>query len=177
MENDLILELRKLLDENDVRKILVDELGEGSLQIIQYFMNSPVDKAFTDDQIARDLNMPVKEVREVLNQMYNYGITMYEKHSDVRPGWYEFYWKPDLQELIIWIRKNTYDKLETLKNRLALGEELYYCKNCSSRFDLKVYDFEKAMNLHYRCEVCNGNLMLLDEDIVINYERSGEDDK
>lgn len=165
---DLIDTLNRYLEDPDIRKVIIDNLGNNSLAVIRYIIENNLSE-FKEDDIAKTLNISNKEVREVLNRMYDEKIMIYRKESTNNYNWYNFYWNLNIEDLVEWIRTRTFNKTEEIKIRVE-NEELYYCPHCSTRFNIKVYDFDQAIEHGFRCEVCGGQLQSLDRESIIKYE-------
>lgn len=162
-------ELYRMLDDSDIRRIIVENLGNSSLVIIKYIIENNIND-FKEEEIAKNLNLSNKEVREVLNRMYDEKIMVYRKEPTEHYNWFSFYWTMNIESLIDWIKINSYNKVEELKNRIESGEEIYYCPHCSNRFNLAIYSFEEASDLNFRCSKCGGELEALDHEDIIKYE-------
>ncbi len=160
--------LNKYLEDPDIRKIIIDNLGNNALAVIKYVTENNL-MEFKEDEIAKTLQISNKEVREVLNKMYDEKIMMYRKESTNNSNWYNFYWNLSIEDLIDWIKNKTFGKIEDLRLRIE-HEELYYCPHCSSRFDIKIYDFDQAVDLGFRCSECGSQLQSLDKESIIKYE-------
>lgn len=167
MNRQLFSDLESMLDDFEIRRMVVTEIGDNALSVIRYFIRNP-NADMSEEDLCRVLNISGKELREVMNLLHDHKISMYHKKEN-SPNHFTFYWKLDLVELRDWIYKNSYGKIEDIMNRLESGEELYYCDRCSERFNIKLYSFEEAVDLNFKCEHCSNTLEPLTTDIMVKY--------
>ncbi|MCS7122580.1 MAG: hypothetical protein NZ908_01325 [Candidatus Micrarchaeota archaeon] len=167
MNRQVFSDLENMLNDFEIRKMIVNEIGDNALSVIRYFISSP-DTTISEEDLCRILNISGKELREVMNILHDHKISMYYKRENL-PNHFTFYWKVDLDELRDWIYKNSYGRIEDIMNRIESGEELYYCDRCSERFNIKLYSFEEAVDLNFKCEHCTNVLEPLTNEIVVKY--------
>jgi len=112
-------------------------------------------KDFTDEDVSKQMNLKVTEVRAILNSLHYRGIACYQKSRNQQTGWYNYTWaikKERIAELINTKQREILDRLGE-KKRLEADYNLFDCKNCNERLP-----FEIAIEYNFVCPVCGGVL-------------------
>lgn len=147
--NEFIINLAKTLsgdDVADVIKLLLDKKVE-----------------LTDEEIAKELNMKVNEVRKKLYALLENNFVVYRRVRDKDTGWYVYYWRVNLEEIneIILNRKRAV--LNKLKQRLEYEKSgiAFICPQ-----DDSTYTFEEALENDFKCPRCGTPLKEYDSQKI-----------
>lgn len=143
--------IEKLLSSQTIRDLLIEEIGEESLEIIANFKNGA-----TDEYLAEKTGLKVTVVRAVLNKLNFHGIVSYDRKRDVEAGWYTYTWKLDPKRIVSFAISKLLERKRRLEREI---EELsqgqwYVCENECVRMG-----FNEAMNNKFSCPVCGTLLM------------------
>lgn len=114
-------------------------------------------KVFTDEDVAKKMNIKVTEVRAMLNKLHFRGIMCYQKSRNQNTGWFNYTWelkKDRLADLIIEKQK---EHLQKLREKRCIEENynLFDCKDCTERLP-----FEVAVEYNFVCPSCGGTMEL-----------------
>ncbi len=146
--------------------LFIKELaGEEGVQIISCIGDSGT----TDDKIEEVTKMKIAEIRSVLNHLHSYGLVEYTREKNLQTGWFTYTWRLNanraLQNFLV-LKRREYEKLRT-KLSSGDGVQLYRCqKSCNC------LEFEKAIELGFRCPGCRGKLNVVDqEEELLKLER------
>lgn len=139
-------------------------MGEEVIDVLQFLVSKGYE--MTDDDIAKEMNVKVNEIRKKLYLLAEQGFVSYRKVRDKDTGWYIYYWKPNIESLneILLNRKRAV--LEKLKVRLEYekGGPYYICPQDTTRFTL-----EEALDNGFKCPKCGSPLQEYDSQKVIKF--------
>ena len=120
----------------------------------------------TDDQIATQTGIRLNSVRKILYKLYDHSLVALRRSRDQNTGWFIFHWRlqPDqLEGFILNQKRRVLEKLET-RLRYEENHDFYYCHTLGC----KRIPFEEAMELVFRCPVCNKPLMHFDNGKIVS---------
>ncbi len=140
-----------------LKNVVIELVGEDALDIVFYLRGK---EKISEFKIAKDLNMEIHQVRNILYRCLKHNIVRFRRKKDKTKGWYISYWGLNEREIYFIYRSILQNKLERLKERLRKEEsgQFYMCKNACLRAD-----FEQAFNFNFTCPEC-GELMLLQDN-------------
>jgi transcription initiation factor TFIIE subunit alpha len=145
-------------------KIARELLGDEVTDVLKFILYKKYE--LTDEEIAKEMNIKVNEVRKKLYMLAEHGFVSYRKVRDKESGWYIYYWKPNLEALneILLNRKRAV--LEKLKARLEYekGGPFYICPQDTTRFTL-----EESLDNNFRCPKCGSPLQEYDSQKIIKF--------
>ncbi|MFX0206959.1 MAG: hypothetical protein ACFFDT_13310, partial [Candidatus Hodarchaeota archaeon] len=136
--------------------------GTETAQVAQVLMGK---ESLTDDEIAQQLEVPIKVVRRALYRLHASNLARFHRTRDTETGYFEFHWtlaKKRLQDLILKKRSKI---IQLLKQRLSFEDKqlLYGCDNP----ECAPMPFEKSFELGFVCPTCNQPLNQLENEDVI----------
>ncbi len=139
-----------LLGNAKVRSFLIDIAGENAINVLRDFK-----EPMSDEDLAKKTKMKVSDVRVVLNRLHSFGITEYRRSRDKDSGWYSYVWNVSDGK-----SKDVLGPIAGLseQEKTVVGDEggdHYFCKACGSA---RIFPFDVAMNLAFRCDSCGGAL-------------------
>ncbi len=123
----------------------------------------------TDEEIATKTDLKLNIVRRILYKLHDNHLASYRRIRDTDTGWFLYYWKIDPRKAQALVNRKKRMVLSLLEQRLEheTNNELYACVNRDS----PPVPFEEAMNLSFRCPVCNGLLQYVDNERTISFLR------
>ncbi|TET57138.1 transcription factor [Candidatus Bathyarchaeota archaeon] len=119
----------------------------------------------TDDQIASKTGIRLNSVRKILYKLYDHSLVSLRRSRDQNTGWFIFHWKlqPDqLEGYILNQKKHVLEKLDT-RLRFEKNHDFYHCGTLGCRR----VPFEEAVELIFRCPMCNKPMMHFENSKVI----------
>lgn len=119
----------------------------------------------TDDQIASKTGIRLNSVRKILYKLYDHSLVSLRRSRDQNTGWFIFHWKlqPDqLEGYILNQKKHVLEKLDT-RLRYEQNHDFYHCGTLGCRR----VPFEEAVELIFRCPMCNKPMMHFENGKVI----------
>ncbi|MCD6549598.1 hypothetical protein J7K41_02745 [Candidatus Micrarchaeota archaeon] len=150
-ERRKIIRARKnLLKDSLLRRTLVNKAGEHALAVVQALV-----KPMTHEELARKIKANKSEVRMTLYKLHQAGLVTYVRDKDEESGWYSYFWSFRDAKL-----KELAESLSKERTVAENGAVLFVCNVCDNE---KVYTFEEAVDLKFRCPVCNSMLTNLSE--------------
>ena len=144
---------KSITDLNLVKDFLDTLGGEEAVKLVKVCERKRKD--FTDEDVSKQMNLKVTEVRAVLNKLHYRGIACYQKSRNQKTGWYNYTWvirKDRLAELIGEQQKENLIKLEDKRN-IETDYNLFDCNECNERLP-----FEIAAEYNFICPACGGIL-------------------
>lgn len=119
----------------------------------------------TDDQIANQTGIRLNSVRKILYKLYDHSLVALRRSRDQNTGWFIFHWRLQPDQLEGFILNQKRRVLEKLETRLAYekNHDFYYCSTLGCRR----VPFEEAVELVFRCPMCNKALMHFDNGKII----------
>ncbi len=120
----------------------------------------------TDDQIASQTGIRLNSVRKILYRLYDHSLVGLRRSRDKDTGWFIFHWRLQLDQLEGFILNQKRRVLEKLEARLKYEQkhEFYYCYTLGC----KRISFEDAMELVFRCPICNKPLMHFENGKIVS---------
>jgi len=119
----------------------------------------------TDDQIASKTGIRLNSVRKILYKLYDHSLVSLRRSRDQNTGWFIFHWKlqPDqLEGYILNQKKHVLEKLDT-RLRFEKNHDFYHCGTLGCRR----VPFEEAVELIFRCPMCNKPMMHFENGKVV----------
>lgn len=119
----------------------------------------------TDDQIASKTGIRLNSVRKILYKLYDHSLVSLRRSRDQNTGWFIFHWKlqPDqLEGYILNQKKHVLEKLDT-RLRYEKNHDFYHCGTLGCRR----VPFEEAVELIFRCPMCNKPMMHFENGKVV----------
>ena len=119
----------------------------------------------TDDQIASKTGIRLNSVRKILYKLYDHSLVSLRRSRDQNTGWFIFHWKlqPDqLEGYILNQKKHVLEKLDT-RLRYEKNHNFYHCGTLGCRR----VPFEEAVELIFRCPMCNKPMMHFENGKVV----------
>lgn len=119
----------------------------------------------TDDQIASKTGIRLNSVRKILYKFYDHSLVSLRRSRDQNTGWFIFHWKlqPDqLEGHILNQKKHVLEKLDT-RLRYEKNHDFYHCGTLGCRR----VPFEEAVELLFRCPMCNKPMMHFENGKVV----------
>lgn len=149
---DLIVNLARML------------LGDDVVDVLKLLLNKKIE--MTDEEIAKELNMKVNEIRKKLYALSEQNFVVYRRIRDKDTGWYIYYWRVNLEEIneILLNRKRAV--LNKLKARLEYEKNgpFFICPQ-----DNSIYNFEEALENDFRCPRCGTPLKEYDSQKIRDF--------
>lgn len=140
-----------ILNNETVRKYLIENAGEHAIVIIQNLITPT-----TDEDLAKKLKVRVSEIRSALNKLHGMRLTQYSRTKDADTGWYTYKWNIRHNKVVD-ICKVIDNEIEKKLN--SLPKILYICDNCED----EIWTFDEAMDMKFKCPKC-GSLMVEPDD-------------
>lgn len=141
------------LDDPEVQQYILAEVGEEGLTMAKYLADHP--RVSGVDILESYKEQKPSTVRKVLYKMMEAHVAEYDKDTDSK-GWETFYWDLDLNEIKYILRRRWADELLHLRQQVQFEKDhqFYACKEQHRRIV-----FEDAMDLDFRCPVCQEPMM------------------
>jgi transcription initiation factor TFIIE subunit alpha len=150
-----------------IKQVVIEFAGEDAFEVVSHLKE---DEETTDEEIANETGMRLNAVRKILYKLYDLHLASYRRTRDKQTGWFVYYWilEPDrIHDLLL--EKKT-KVLERLKQRLHYETEntFYHCQNngCPR------HTFEEAMANAFKCPICNGQLVHVENLPIIKLLRT-----
>lgn len=162
-------EIYDMLDNPLVQQVIFDIVEEdmSGFNILTILVEL---EQVTDDEISRQLNLKLNNVRKILYKLYEARLVNYDREKDEETNWYIYTWKPALEKLPYVVKKKMGQILEDMKKQLDIEENniFFYCSSCELKFT-----FEDAMDNGFRCPHCDERLHEYDNrnDIKLSKEQ------
>lgn len=136
-----------------------DLVGEDATELLKFLLKKRIE--MTDDDIAKELNVKVNEIRKKLYLLSEQGFVTYRRTRDKDTGLFIYYWKVNLDQIneILLNRKRLV--LEKLKDRLENEQNtlFYYCPQDNIQFS-----FDEALENEFKCPKCGSSLQYYDSE-------------
>ncbi|TFG09686.1 transcription factor E [Candidatus Thorarchaeota archaeon] len=152
---------------NDLFRLVVEEIaGKEGVEVATVLVNSD---ETTDEEIATKTDLKLNVVRRILYKLHDNHLASYRRIRDTDTGWFLYFWKIDPKKAQALVNRKKRMVLNLLEQRLEheTNNDLYACVNRDS----SPVPFEEAMNLSFRCPVCNGQLEYVDNEKAISFLR------
>ena len=119
----------------------------------------------TDNEIADKTQIRLNLVRKALYRLYDHSLVALRLSRDKETGWFIFNWRIQPDQLVGFILNQKRHVLEKLKIRLEYekSHEFYSCQTLGC----KRFPFEEALELLFKCPVCNKPMVYLNNDRIV----------
>jgi len=136
-----------------------DLVGDDAADLLKFLLKKRVE--MTDDDISKELNMKVNEIRKKLYLLAEQGFVTYRKTRDKDSGLYIYYWKVNIDQINDLLINRKRLVLEKLKMRYEQenGTTYYYCPQ-----DNILYSFDEALENEFKCPKCGSPLNYYDAE-------------
>lgn len=138
--------------KDDIQLVVTELVGEHAMPIINFLKGKTKISEFI---IAEELEMEIKEVRNILYNLLEHNIVSFIRKKDRIKGWYICYW--DFNDYMVPQLKHKLlkSKLEKMRERLAEEEsaQYYLCQRGCIRLT-----FDEAMENQFKCDECGSIL-------------------
>ena len=136
-----------------------DLVGDDAAELLKFLLKKRVE--MTDDDISKELNMKVNEIRKKLYLLAEQGFVTYRKTRDKDTGLYIYYWKVNIDQINDLLINRKRLVLEKLKMRYEQEKETtyYYCSQ-----DNILYSFDEALENEFKCPKCGSPLNYYDSE-------------
>ncbi|HDI07000.1 MAG TPA: transcription factor [Candidatus Bathyarchaeota archaeon] len=151
-----------IVDDDTLMKVAASLGNEEAVKIVEILKNSG---EITDDQIANKTGIRLNTVRKILYNLYSHSLVSLRRTRDEKTGWFIFHWKLQPNQLEGFILSQKRRVLEKLVTRLEYekNHDFYYCYTPGC----KRIPFEDAVELVFRCPICNKPLVHYDNTKII----------
>ncbi len=140
-----------------IKQAIENCVGEKALPVVNFLSSQPHSSEF---DIAKKLKKEVKEVRNVLYQLFNHHLVDFTKKKDKEKGWYIYYWTFNKKRVEEIIRQNKLERLKRLSARLKRenNNQFFTCQNNCLRLD-----FDQVTEFNFKCPEC-GKIMNFEDN-------------
>ena len=145
--------------EELITSLAKDLVGDDTAELLKFLLKKRVE--MTDEDIAKELNTKVNEIRKKLYLLAEHGFVSYRKTRDKESGLYIYYWKVNIDQINDLLINRKRLVLEKLKMRYEQEKETtyYYCPQ-----DNILYTFEEALENEFKCPKCGSPLNYYDSE-------------
>ncbi len=143
---------QKSITDISLVKSFLDTVGGGeAIKLVKICERKR--KEFTDEDVSKQMNMKVTEVRAILNRLHYRGIACYQKSRNQKTGWYNYTWEIKNGRIAELIHEKEKENLTKLQEKMSLETDynLFDCNTCSERLP-----FEVAAEYNFICPSCGG---------------------
>jgi transcription initiation factor TFIIE subunit alpha len=149
------------VDDEMLKKVAV-LFGEDAGRIVETFKGV---HEITDNEIADKTLIRLNLVRKALYRFYDHSIVALRRTRDKETGWFIFNWRLQPDQLEAFILNQKRCVLEKLEIRLEYekSHEFYTCQTPGC----KLYPFEEAFELLFKCPACNKPTIHFNNDRII----------
>ena len=114
----------------------------------------------TDEEIAEFTELKINLVRKCLYDLFGRSLITGIRVRDTKRGWFVYRWKAQRDQVEPFVESQKSKAITRLTQRLnyEAEHEFYHCGNPSCM----KYEFDKAIEVSFKCEVCEQFLKLLD---------------
>ena len=146
-----------VLADKLVRQFLLEVAGEHALNVF-----GEITEPLSDEDLARECELKVSEVRSVLNKLHNFGIVEYVRTRDKDSGWYSYTWQVNEVSVDSAVKEKVERDVGELERKLEYEKNLdfFKCKRCKGK--AKRMNFENASDLFFKCNRCGNSLKPVD---------------
>ncbi len=152
-----------IVDDEAFLKLVKMVGGEEGSRAVEVLLKKP---NLSDEELAEQLKVDVKELRRVLHKLNEQGIVSYDIHRDKDTGHRIFKWRVQREQMIGFAKTQMRKLHERLQARLEYEQshQMYWCGTTGCR----KYTFEEAVDLLFKCKTCRKPLSLHDNTEFIN---------
>ena len=146
---------RKQLDCTLVN-ILTEIGGDNCVKVAEELYNISKEE-ITDEELAEICDINKNVVRKILYILYENKLSDFRKEKEKKKNWWIYYWKDNFDNLRNFIKLKREQVLEKLSLRMEYEENnvFHRCVNEECRY---LAPFEEAMEIDFRCPMCDSNL-------------------
>ncbi|MFX1565064.1 MAG: transcription factor E [Promethearchaeota archaeon] len=148
--------------ETLIKQVVIEFAGEDAFEVVRHLKDN---EETTDEEIANETGMRLNAVRKILYKLYDLHLASYRRTRDKQTGWFVYYWILEPERIHGLLRDKKNKVLDKLQQRLQFETEntFYHCKNngCPR------HTFEEAMANAFKCPVCSGQLVHVDNLPII----------
>jgi len=136
--------------------------GEDAVRVVEALKEV---REITDNEIADKTQIRLNLVRKALYRLYDHSLVALRRSRDKETGWFVFNWRLQPDQVVGFILNQKRHVLEKLKIRLEYekSHEFYSCQTIGC----KRFPFEEALELLFKCPVCNKPMMYLNNDRIV----------
>ena len=140
------------MDKKLVKEAFVEVAGKQAETLVDFL---DVKKYMNEFLIAKKLDLPINQTRNVLYKINEYGLVSSTRKKDKKKGWYTYSWKIEELKCLEFLKNLILKKMDQLKNQIKNREskEFYVCERCHVEFNE-----ENALIHDFTCPEC-GNLL------------------
>jgi transcription initiation factor TFIIE subunit alpha len=153
--------------DQELFRLVVEEIaGKEGVDVSTVLVNAD---ETTDEEIATKTDLKLNIVRRILYKLHDNHLASYRRIRDANTGWFLYYWKIEPKKAQALVNRKKRMVLTLLEQKLEheSTNDLYACTNKDS----SPVPFEEAMNLSFRCPICNGQLEYVDNAKAISFLR------
>ncbi|BAB65311.1 transcription factor [Sulfurisphaera tokodaii] len=145
--------------EELILSLAKDLVGEDATELLKFLLRKRIE--MTDDDIAKELNVKVNEIRKKLYLLSEQGFITYRKTRDKETGLFIYYWKVNIDQINELLLNRKRLVLEKLKARYEQEKDslYYYCPQ-----DNIQYNFDEALENEFKCPKCGSPLEYYDSE-------------
>lgn len=145
--------------EELILSLAKDLVGEDATELLRFLLRKRIE--MTDDDIAKELNIKVNEIRKKLYLLSEQGFITYRKTRDKDSGLFIYYWKVNLDQINELLLNRKRLVLEKLKSRYEQEKDslYYYCPQDNIQFN-----FDEALENEFKCPKCGSPLEYYDSE-------------
>lgn len=149
------------MDKKLIKESFVEAAGKIAEPIADFLDGK---KYMNEFLIAKKLDLPINQTRNILYRMSEHGIVSSTRKKDKKKGWFTYSWKIEELKSLDFIRSVFEKKLSQLNNQINSREskEFYICERCHIEFNE-----ENALLHDFICPECGSVLMLKDNSKLI----------
>lgn len=145
-------------------RIIGTLMGEDTVNIAFYLLDNPDS---TDEEIAEDLNLNVKVVRNALFKLNEQSLARFRRIRNADTGYFVYYWTIESNKIYDLIRRRSTKIIKLLKQRIDFESEnlLYFCgsENCQPQV------LDVAYTSNFICPGCQKPLDQQNSDVRIEF--------
>ncbi len=138
-----------------ILKLFFDDL---EIKILKNFFEKD---RILDFDLADELNVPINELRRILQEFNYSGFMDYDKiKSDKKEFWYDYIWFLKKVDFYTFLYKRLNDLCDELERKIKICANTlnFICTNCK-----KTYPFAEALEFDFKCPDCN---CILEENMI-----------
>ncbi|BFH73370.1 transcription factor [Sulfurisphaera javensis] len=145
--------------EELILSLAKDLVGEDATELLRFLLKKRTE--MTDEDIAKELNIKVNEIRKKLYLLSDQGFITYRKTRDKDTGLFIYYWKVNLDQINELLLNRKRLVLEKLKTRYEQEKDslYYYCPQDNIQFN-----FDEALENEFKCPKCGSPLEYYDSE-------------
>ena len=150
------------LVDNETLKKVAALFGEDAVRVVETLKEV---HEITDNEIADKTQIRLNIVRKTLYRLYDHSLVALRRSRDKETGWFIFNWRLQPDQLVGFILNQKRHVLEKLETRLEYEKShiFYTCQTSGC----KQFPFEEALELLFKCPVCNKPMMYLNNDRIV----------